>query len=274
MVSSAIRSRRRRVRATFDLASVGYDRSPLRFFRTGAERLVEFAHVNPGDVVLDVGTGTGWSALAAAASTGPGGRVIGVDLSGGMLSKARHKAERAGFRNTRFRIGDAMDLPYPAHSFDVVLGAQMLWFMPNPLHALKEWRRVLRPGGRLGISSQGKAAFQPMMKMYWDLLGRYGLEVPKPSGPTFESVNECRRFLRNAGLREIRSDVGEFGYPLDTAEDWWTIVWNTGLRSGVRRLAPPDRGSFRKEHLKDVSALGASRGVLLRMPLIFVAGQR
>lgn len=99
-------ARKSRLRATFDHACSGYDRSPLRFFREGAVRLASFAGVEPGHRVLDVATGTGWVALAAAAMAGPRGTVVGIDLSPGMIARAREKARRRGLSNVAFRLGD------------------------------------------------------------------------------------------------------------------------------------------------------------------------
>lgn len=144
--------------------------------------------------------------------------------------------------------------------------------MPDPLRALREWRRVLRTDGRLAISSQGRAAFQPMMKMYRTPLKRYGVPVPSPSGPDFETTTECRRYLRAAGLRDIGTSAVELGYPLPDADAWWTIVQHTAMGGGIRRLAPEDRQRFRREHLREVESLRLRDGIPLPMPTIFAVG--
>lgn len=266
--------RRSRLRATFDRASSGYDRSPLRFFRDGAVRLASIAGVEPGHRVLDVATGTGWVALAAAAMAGRRGRVVGIDLSPGMIARARAKARRQGLPNVAFRLGDVQRLPYRSATFDTVLAGQAIFFMPDPLRALREWHRVLKPGGCLGISSQGRTAFQPMMKMYRRLLKRYSVPVPSPSGPAFETITECRRYLWAAGLREIGTSVVELGYSLPDAEAWWTIVRHTAMGGGIRRLAPKDRPRFRREHLREVDSLRDGDGIALPMPTIFAVGRK
>ncbi len=260
--------RRARVRATFDLASSGYDRSPLRFFRDGADGLVAFAEVEPRDRVLDIAAGTRWAALAAAVHAGPRGKVVCIDLPPGTIAKAREKARRRGLSNVRFRLGDAQHLPYDTGTCDVVLASRAIFFMPDPERAPREGHRALKPGGRLALSSQGKAAFQPMMGMYWNLLKRYGVRVPSASGLGFEKATECRRYLSAAGSRHIATKVVEFGYPLPNAKAWWTIVWNTALRGGFRRLDPKDRARFRREHTEEVESLRGEHGIRLRMPTI------
>lgn len=97
--------------------------------------------------VLDVGTGTGVIALLLA---GMGYTVQGVDLSDGMLGEARRKAQASG-TTARFDHGDAMDPPVVLASADVIISRHVLWTLTDPDRALLNWRRILRPGGRLVI---------------------------------------------------------------------------------------------------------------------------
>jgi len=224
--------------------------------------------------VLDIATGTGWAALAAAAKVGLHGKVVGIDLSPGMVARAREKARRYGLSNVSFRICDAQRIPYRSDSFDKVLAAQAIFLMPDPLRALREWHRVLKPGGVLALASQGKTAFQPMMEMYRKLTERYGVPNQSPSGPTFETAKECCSYLWKAGLRNITSSITELGYPLPSANAWWTIVWNTGMRGRIHQLSQKDLSRFRREHLREVESLSGREGIRLPMPTIFVAGRK
>jgi ubiquinone/menaquinone biosynthesis C-methylase UbiE len=97
----------------------------------------------PADI-LDVGTGTGFLALIEAAL---GHNVTGIDLAEGMLEVARSKAEQAGA--ARFLHGDAVAPPFPDASFDVVSSRHVLWTLREPEVAFANWRRLLRPGGRV-----------------------------------------------------------------------------------------------------------------------------
>ncbi len=94
---------------------------------------------------LDVGCGTGFLALQLAAL---GHRVIGIDGAEAMLTVARTKASRAGL-TINFQLADAAELPFAPASFDLVIERCVLWTMPDPIAALADWARVLRPGGRL-----------------------------------------------------------------------------------------------------------------------------
>jgi len=97
--------------------------------------------------ILDVGTGPGAVALLLADM---GHSVIGLDRSEEMLKKARENAERLGLP-VDFKQGDAESIPFEDESFDVVVNRDVLWTLPNPDTALREWKRVLRPGGRLVV---------------------------------------------------------------------------------------------------------------------------
>ena len=99
----------------------------------------------PGGDVLDVGTGTGFLALLLARQ---GYRVAGVDLAWELLELAKKKAESQGL-NINFQNAPCEKLPFPDNSFDAVVNCRLMWSLTEPVFTLKEWRRVLRPGGLL-----------------------------------------------------------------------------------------------------------------------------
>lgn len=97
--------------------------------------------------VLDVGCGTGFLALLFAQR---GHRVTGVDLAEEMVEQARAKAAQRGLRAT-FQAGDAENLNLPDAAFDLVVSRHLLWTLPQPEEAVREWVRVTRPGGRVAV---------------------------------------------------------------------------------------------------------------------------
>lgn len=112
----------------------------------------QFAHIQAGDVVLDLGSGAGNDAFVARAETGPGGKVIGVDFTPTMIQRARENAEKLGFHNVEFRQGDIEDLPVSEQSVDVVVSNCVLNLVPDKPKVFREILRVLRPGGHFSIS--------------------------------------------------------------------------------------------------------------------------
>jgi arsenite methyltransferase len=113
-----------------------------------------FAHgeLQPGERVVDCGSGAGADSLIAARLVGPNGRVIGVDVTPEMLAKARRNAEVAGLRNVEFREGVLEALPVPEDWADVVISNGVLNLVPDKTVALAEIFRVLRPGGRIQLA--------------------------------------------------------------------------------------------------------------------------
>ena len=107
--------------------------------------------IHPGETVVDIGSGAGFDSLIAARLVGPTGRVIGFDMTEEMLKKARAGAAMMGATNVEFREGLAEALPLPDDCADVVISNGVLNMMLDKAATLAEWRRILKPGGRLQI---------------------------------------------------------------------------------------------------------------------------
>ena len=107
--------------------------------------------LRPGERVVDVGCGAGIDSLIAARMVGPGGSVIGVDMTPAMLERARASAERGAFSNVRFHEGFAESIPVADGWADVVISNGLLNLVPDKFAGLQEMARVLKPGGRLQI---------------------------------------------------------------------------------------------------------------------------
>ena len=112
----------------------------------------QFANINKGDVVIDLGSGAGNDAFIARHETGETGKVIGIDFTREMIQKARHNTEVRGFNNVEFRQGDIEKMPVTANTADVVVSNCVLNPVPNKDGVVKEIYRVLKPGGHFSIS--------------------------------------------------------------------------------------------------------------------------
>lgn len=112
----------------------------------------EFASIKPGDVVVDLGSGAGNDCFVARHETGADGRVIGIDFTPAMVEKAKQNAEKLGFSNVEFRLGDIESMPLSAKMADVVVSNCVLNLVPDKTKAFAEIFRVLKAGGHFSIS--------------------------------------------------------------------------------------------------------------------------
>jgi arsenite methyltransferase len=112
----------------------------------------EFAKIKTGDTVIDLGSGAGNDAFIARRITGETGKVLGIDFTEAMITKARANAEKLGLHNVEFRLGDIDDMPVTSNYAHVIVSNCVLNLVPNKHKVFSEVYRVLKPGGHFSIS--------------------------------------------------------------------------------------------------------------------------
>ena len=157
----------------------------------------QFADLQPGERVLDLGSGAGFDAFIAARIVGKTGLVIGVDMTPEMVSKARRNAMKSGHKNVEFRLGQIEELPVEDSSIDVVISNCVINLVPNKAKAFNEAHRVLRSGGRLAISDVVTNVELPE-SVRKDL----ALHAGCLAGATL--VSDLENFMKKAGFVDIR----------------------------------------------------------------------
>jgi ubiquinone/menaquinone biosynthesis C-methylase UbiE len=224
------------VATDFDIRATNYSRN--QWHRVYAERLVAHASIAIGGRVLDAGVGTGF---AAPERVGPGGRVIGVDLSSGMLERAQAAVEGAGLTNVELLQANACNLSqFQSASFDVVVCAAALLYMPVQ-RALAEWYRLLKPGGTVGFSTM-RAGFPQAGQLFRDCAAEFGVSLIDPSA-ALGSETASRAVLSRGGFVDVRVVAGHVSL---SAVDF-SLAWEANMRSAahaaVRMLSPEHPGA-------------------------------
>jgi SAM-dependent methyltransferase len=176
------------------------------------DRLVERTDIRRGEVLLDIGCGTGASTLAAAGKTGPEGHVTGLDIAAQLLDRARRRSDEAGYRNTSFVLADAEIYPFAPESCDAIISRFGLMFFANPVAAFANLAKALKPEGRLVFSAWAPAAGNPWFSIPRDAavarLGKPAPADPFAPGPlAFQDLERVTKLMEQAGLKGVRGET-------------------------------------------------------------------
>jgi SAM-dependent methyltransferase len=234
-------------------------------------KLIELAELRPGERVLDVATGPGVVALNAALIVGPSGRVLATDLAPEWGELIAERRAAAGLDNVEFRAMGAEQLDVPDASFDVALCQFGLMFVPDPVQALKEMRRVLRDGGRLGVVVWSTIDRVPCHGAIQQFLAPFQPRLPPeeqlPTPLSLGAPGLIERHVTSAGFREVSAQPHTFDVIFPSPLEYWRSRTESApahLRSALDSLTSEQLDRLERDVLGHLEQY--RRGAALHLP--------
>jgi ubiquinone/menaquinone biosynthesis C-methylase UbiE len=262
----------------YEAAAPTYDRAAFSHHAPFGERLAQLVLLGPGGRVLDVGCGAGGALLPAARRVGETGEAVGVDLSEGMVARAREAASAEGLDWVRAEVMDGASLSFGDESFDAVLCGFTLAAIPDAPGALGEMRRVLRPTGSIGVS-----LWANLVDEYWqwegELMGELAGQAPPElletvgrQGARFPDAASLGQALEAAGFRGVRvvQEAVDRVYP--SPESWWDWFMSGGARAFVTSLPQAAQEEFRERGIERLRG-GGREGLRRRFVALLGSGR-
>ena len=233
---------------TYNLAADCFDAQPLGFWARYGRRTVARLELRPGARVLDVACGTGASALPAGEAVGSQGRVTGVDLAEQLLARGREKAKQHRLTNIEFLQADMTSLGYPDAHFDAVICVFGIFFVPNMESLVGELWRMVRPGGRLAVTTWGPRIFAPAYDVWNEAVRKVRPDLHAAYNPwdRITTPDAVRTLFAGAGVPNVDVEPEDGYQPLQAPGDFWTIALGSGLRWTIDQLGPQDAEHVRQ----------------------------
>ena len=267
-----------RVARLFDKLALVYDRSGVAFFQPMADRLVELLAPQPGERALDIGCGRGAVSVPLARAVGSRGAVTAADIVPAMVESVSDDALRLGLRNLSTIVMDASAPAVPRQTYDLVAAAAVLFFLPDPAEALSRWVRLIKPGGRIGITTFGDqdptwAAVDSLFAPYRPA-GSLGPRTRGQLGP-FSSAVAISGLLERSGAVAVRTVCEPVELSVADAAEWRAFTLTTGQREDWLLVPADERDRlFQRARFLLESARTDDGRIVLTQEVRYTLGRR
>lgn len=250
-------------------------------FKPVTQALIQDGEIVGRRAVLDVATGPGEPALSIAELIGPEGKVVGTDPVAEMVDAARRESQRRGLQNASFEVAFGDSLPFPNNSFDAVVSRFGVMFFPSPVDAMREWLRVLKPGGKIAIAVWHFAEKNPFHYVIADVVEKYVASQPlAPDAPDafrFADPGKLQAILSEAEVagsseRLLRFSIGA-SMPV---EQFWTLrsEMSEKLRTRIARLSKPQVAKLTHEVIEALRAYSLDGEIVFPAEVLIVSGSK
>jgi O-methyltransferase / aklanonic acid methyltransferase len=242
--------KKERIAALYHRVSALYGNTGPNYFAYAGQRMVEHIGIPEGATVLDAAAGRGANLFAAALKAGPQGRVIGIDLAEGMVRETGAEIKRRGLHNATIRQMDAEHLTFPDASFDYILCNFAIFLFPHLEQALSEFFRVLRPGGKLGITvAQSLDSITIWYRQHiTEYAARYHFPIYAGSGKG-SNYAELPHYLEEAAFSAVQVRKEQIDFDYTNVQEWWDARWTHGPRYALEHMTPEILAQFKTEVL-------------------------
>jgi ubiquinone/menaquinone biosynthesis C-methylase UbiE len=241
---SGVDQRKAGVAALFDRVAESYENVGVPWFAPIGAALVRAVAPAACERALDLGCGRGAVLFPLAEAVGPAGRVTGIDLSAAMVARTTADVRARGLSTVDLHVMDASAPDLPPASYDLAVSSLVLFFLPDPGAALRSWRELLVPGGRLGVSTFGTRdrAWEELDSVFRPYLPPHLLDARTSggSGP-FASDRGVEELLTGAGFTGVRTAGLEVPVTFADPEQWRAWSWSHGQRAMWESVPESDR---------------------------------
>lgn len=230
--------------------------------------------LTPGEKVLDSCAGTGVLSLVMAQAVGPTGRVTAIDTSEPGLARLSAKIRQFAIGNIDVHAMTGAPLDFRRDYFHAVACSLASDVPSDPVRVALEWRRVLRPGGRVALGVLAHTAFQPLAGQLHRALVELGHEPADLAWIRNGRADIVAAVLRDAGFDDVAVETAALGYHLPDARAWWQVVLFGPLRAWLSPLSETQLDALRAAHLAEVGRRVTADGLWLDVPVLIARGAK